>query len=459
MKKTALLTCLLIALVTLGGCNGSGSDISDSSAEPDSRETEQTSENTAYVHKSTEATESAESTESAETAVVPQNEYISDHPDWFVPKLSDQKVTFDLSGGVSWNKIKDEIGYDIDFDVTSLDYYDSCVQYVEEEFSGEKLEAIRERNYIVEVSPFFVPLCTEEADWLAVENYNMYGVKGTFLSRMLLIKDGEITRTFDLRPEQIYGNSVNNAVYSRGELYINCGSGLKRIDTQTGETQMVIAYDGLINYGLITAVSDDYIICGNGSQAVLALDTKEVFYPDILWHPSGDEPLRLIGDRIEYTEDGVPKVYDIKSRTLTEDSSLVFAKGYAQRDNDKWSVCFEIADGDISEPECLTAVRAINIADGSERVYDLKVLNSELTGDIIYNWGTLMLDGDMLWIDIGDYFTGVLNLATGESAEAERRYSEMSYISDGIMKITDEVDGGYPDGDYLYYIANVNYPV
>ncbi len=447
MKKTSLLMCLLIALFTLGGCNGSGSDISDSSAEPDSRETERTSENAAYV------------SESAEMPGAPENEYISDNPDWLVPKISDKKVTFDLSGGVSRNKIKEEIGYDIGFDVTTLDYYDSCVQYVEDEFSGEELEAIRERNYIMEVSPFFVPLCMEEADWLAVENYNIVGVRGAFLSRMLLIKDGDITQTFDLRPEQIYGNAVNNAVYSRGELYINCGSGLKKINMQTGEVQMVIAYDGLINYGLITAVSDDYIICGYGSQAVLVLDAEEVYYPDIWWSPLGDEPLRLVGDRIEYKEDGIPKVYDIKSRTLTEDRSLVFADGYAQRNNDKWSVCFETADDDIRETECLPAVRAINIADGTERVYDLKALNSELTGDIIYNWGTLMLDGDMLWIEIGDYFTGVLNLATGEAAEAERRFYEMKYISDGVMKITDETDGGYTDGDYIYYIAEVNYPV
>ena len=35
----------------------------------------------------------------------------------------------------------------------------------------------------------------------------------------------------------------------------------------------------------------------------------------------------------------------------------------------------------------------------------------------------------------------------------------MKYISDGVMKITDETDGGYTDGDYIYYIAEVNYPV
>ena len=70
-----------------------------------------------------------------------------------------------------------------------------------------------------------------------------------------------------------------------------------------------------------------------------------------------------------------------------------------------------------------------------------------------------MLDGDILWIEICDYFTGVLNLATGEAAEAERRLYEMKYISDGVMKITDETDVGYTDGDYIYYIAEVNYPV
>ena len=35
----------------------------------------------------------------------------------------------------------------------------------------------------------------------------------------------------------------------------------------------------------------------------------------------------------------------------------------------------------------------------------------------------------------------------------------MKYISEGVMKITDETDVGYTDGDYIYYIAEVNYPV
>ena len=451
MKKSVLLICFFTVLAALSGCSDISesfaiSDNSEIQADTDSQETEQTFGDVPPAPETAVAAETSDDTE---------NEYVSDNPEWLVPELSSQKVTLDLSGGVSLNKIKNEIGYDIGFDVTALDYYDSCAQYVEDkfdEFSGEKLEAIRERNYIAEVSPFFIPMCTEKADWLAVQNYQMYGVKGSFLSRLMMIKDGEIARTFDLIPEQIYGNSVNNAVYSRGELYINCGSGLKKVNTQTGENQMVIAYDGLINYGLITAVSDDYIICGNGTQTVLVLDTEEVFYSDVLWYPLGSEPLRLIGDRIEYKEDGIQKVYDIKSRTLTEDSSLAFADGYAQRNSDKWSVCFA-DDGDLNEPHCLPAVRVINIADGSERVYDLRVINAELTGDIVYNRGTLMIDGDMLWIDIRDYFTGVLNLVTGEAAEAERRYSDMSYISDGTMKITDEADG-----DYIYYIAYVNYP-
>ncbi len=145
-EKKSLLMCLLIALFTLGGCNGSGSDISDSSAEPDSRETERTSENAAYV------------SESAEMPGAPENEYISDNPDWLVPKKSDKKVTFDLSGGVSRNKIKEEIGYDIGFDVTTLDAYDAAVQAKWLSSEEDDFDSLRERNYINEVSPIFFPL-------------------------------------------------------------------------------------------------------------------------------------------------------------------------------------------------------------------------------------------------------------------------------------------------------------
>lgn len=433
---------LLIAILMLSGCNGAES--SDSFADttaPESSETEQ-------------STGEASETDGILEESAPANEYQPDDPDWLIPVLSDQKVTFELSGGVSRNKIKGEIGYDIDFDVTALDYYEACVQFAEDEFSGEELEAIRGRNYIAEVSPLFIPLCAEEADWLAVENYQMYGVKGCFLSRMLLIKDGEIVRELEpLELEQIYGNNVNNAVYRHGELYINTGSGLRKINMRTGEAQLVIPYDGLISHGLITAVSDDYIICGNGAQAVLVLKTGEFFYPEILWYSLGDEPLRLIGDRVEYTEDGIPKVYDIKTRTLTEDTP-VFADGFSAKNNETWSACFEAVDDDSGSIKCFPRIKAINLSDGSEQVYDLKALNGGLTGDIIYNWGWLFLDGDRLWIDIRDYFTGVLNLSTGEAAEVERRYYDMSRVSEGLLEIVEEIGG-----DYVYSLAEIHYPV
>lgn len=433
---------LLIAILMLTGCNGAEpSDSSDVSSDFDNtKQPTETSAPEAYDTSDVNA---------------PANGYQPENPDWLVPILSDQKVTFDLSGGVSRNKIKGYIGYDIDFDVTALDFYEGCVQYVEEGFSGEELEAIRGRNYIAEVSPLLIPLCAEEADWLAVENYQMYGVKGSFLSRMLLIKDGEIVRELEpLELEQIYGNNVNNAVYRHGGLYINTGSGLRRIHMHTGEAMMVIPYDGLISHGLITAVSDDYIICGNGAQAILVLETGEDIYPDIRWYPLGDEPLRLIGDRVEYTEDGVPKVYDIKTRTLTEDSTLAFADGFSAKNNETWSACFEAVADDSGSMTCFPRIKAINLSDGSERVYDLKALNGELTGDIIYNWGWLFLDGDRLWIDIGDYFTGVLNLSTGEAAEAERRYNDMSRVSEGLLKVTEEIGG-----DYVYSLAKIHYPI
>ncbi len=434
---------LLIAILMLSGCKGA--EASDSSADataPESPETEQSAQETYETDGTIE--------EGA-----PANVYQPEAPDWLVPILSDKKVTFDLSGEVSRNKIKGEIGYDIDFDVTAFDYYDAGVQFAEDELSGEELEALRERNYIAEVSPFFIPLCTEEADWLAVQNYHMYGLKGAFLSRLLLIKNGEIARELEpLELEQIYGNNVSNAVYRRGELYINTGSGLKRIHMHTGEAMMVIPYDGLISNGLITAASDDYIICGNGAQAILVLETGEVIYPDIRWYPLGNEPLRLIGDRVEYTEDGVPKVYDIKTRTLTEDSTLAFADGFCEKNNEVWSVCFEAVTDDLGSTTCFSGIKAINLSDGSERVYDLKALNSGLTGDIIFNWGWLFLDGDRLWIEIGDYFTGVLNLSTGEAAEVGQRYFDMSRVSDGLLKITEEIGG-----DYIYSLAEVHYPV
>ncbi len=159
---------------------------------------------------------------------------------------------------------------------------------------------------------------------------------------MFLIKDGEIIREFESL--SLGDNFVNNVVFSFGELYINCTDRLMGIGLQTGEMQLLTD-----DNGYITAINKDYIIFEYyGDPRIWIRETSEVIHPDISWSRVGHD-FRLVGDRIEYKEDGIPKVYDIKSRTLTEDRSLVFADGYAQRNNDKWSVCFETADDDIYE--------------------------------------------------------------------------------------------------------------
>ena len=227
-RKIALLICLLL----LCGCDGSTSENVPHEPTNDIPDITEIAESpvSSFEEPSAEAWQTISATDETNGAADKENKPGFDDSEWITPKLSPEKVAFTLSGGVSTEKIAEYAGYDIDFDVTASDYYESGVEYVERCYEGKELEEIREHNYIFKSNPSFHYMGTEAADWLATVSYGIYAGQATSFERLFLIKDGEVVR--ELEPLEDW---ILAAYCSRGEIYLSSAvNGLRKTDIVTG---------------------------------------------------------------------------------------------------------------------------------------------------------------------------------------------------------------------------------
>lgn len=422
-RKIALIICILF----LCGCDGSTSENIPSVPTND-------------IPDIIESAESPDTRETIQPATEP--EIGSDDSERITPKLSPEKIAYTLSAAVSTDKINVSVGFDIDFDPTVLYYYEVCAEIAESSCDGEELEELRAHNYLVKGYPSFYYMGTDEADWLATVSYGLWTTEGDCLERLFLVKDGEIVR--ELEPIQDW---ILASYYSYGELYhAGADKGLYKTDLGTGESRLVLEQDGR---AIITAMNEDYIVYGSSMQQIVIRDTREIIYPDINWDGMSLSylPFILSDDTIDYKDwQGEYHSYDIKSRTMTNGDrhNLVKIKGYDY--TDKWSVTVEDSG--------IPAIRVVNLYDGTERVYDLRALIGEVSGEELFRHNTeYIIDGDRLWLyNWNDLFSFVLNLETGEAAEAEIGLIKRSnaFISEGKFKVME---------DDILYAADVDYPV
>lgn len=413
-RKIALLICMLL----LCGCNGSVSgniptnDIPDIIESTESAESPDTHE---IVQPSAEPVQTSPApTETTDTA---ETETEFDDSEWITPKLSAEKVGYTLSGGVS---------------------AETVVEYAEN-------NAAQYDTSELQIYMTFTYIGTDDVDWLVDLKYTEYNNERSLYERLFLTKDGEVIRELDPVEDWIYG-----IVYSFGELYVSCqSSGLLKVDLTTGKPTVIEETDGN-STPMIVGANDSFIVYGVGEKHKIILrETGEIITTDIQWHEMADDRFILCGDKIDYVY-GEPYRYDISTRTLTKGDFHNLEKIKAHIFNDKWCVIQESAPDGTELP----AVRVVNLYDGTERIYDLRVLNGT-PADYARTY-LFLEDGDRLWIRIPDGFRGVLNLNTGEAAAIDldhwAHYPNLA--AEGKMLVYDSFGE-----DRDHYIADFDYPV
>ena len=441
-RKLAIILC---AAILLTGCNKTSENIPHEPTN-DIPDITESAENpvSSFEKPSAEAPHTIHAPDVTSGDAAEEDKTGFDNSDWITPKLSPEKVTYTLSGAVSAEKIAEYAGYDIDFDVTALDYYESSVEYVERCYEGEELEEIREHNYILKSNPSFHYLGTEAADWLATVSYGIYAGEATSFERLFLVKDGEVVR--ELEPLEDW---ILAAYCDRGEIYLSSAvNGLLKTNIATGESHVILKQDIQNDgWGMIAAINEDYIVYGGSMQKILVRETGEIIDPDINWNGMSSLPLILSDGMIYYTDwRREYHSYDIKKRVMTDGDSHNLSKITGYDYSDKWSVTVE--DSSTS------AIRVVNLYDGSERVYNLSALVGDISREELARYNTdYIFDGDRLWLhNWNELFCFVLNLETGEAADAELGLIKHNntFISKGKFKVMD---------DDILYAADVNYPV
>lgn len=334
-----------------------------------------------------------------------------------VPKKLDEPIQITLSHELDTKKLEEEIGYDLDTDFNEVFvfnddyYYEKSIESIKETYSGKRLEDYEKRNYLEEMSIVSCFLGLPEADWIICAGYSMYGVQGECYARFFYVKDGEIVR--ELPPADAW---VNWMFYDNGELFVSrIDGGLYEMDLESGEMTHIIP-DG---WGAVSYFDEDYIVFGNDMQKLYIRETGELIETGVNW--CGISPLytfRVEGERIEfikthaYGTEEEKYVYDITTRTLEKDDSLVFEQYEASghRNARYKAILLSSIRKDSLGHLGYDFTRAVKVID--RETDTTKVYNFEDIGDLHYYY--FYIDGDWLWLN--DRYA--VNLLTDEIAKS-----------------------------------------
>jgi len=379
---------------------------------------------------------------------------IDERIDMITPKKLDKRIELTLSDEIDSKKLKEEIGYDLGVDLNGLFkfndeyYYEKSIESIKESYSGDMLADYERRNYLEEMSVMSCYLGIPEADWIVCAGYCMYGVQGDFYARFFYIKDGKITR--ELTPVEGW---VSGLYYNNGELFVRrIDGGLCKFDLESGEMSLIIP-DG---WGAVSYIDEDYIVFGNDMQKIYIRETGELIETGINW--CGLDPLytfRVVGERIEFIKNhayGTEEekyVYDITTRTLEKDDSLVFERYEASvHRNSRYKVTllssmYNDSLGRIGY-DFTSAVKVIDRETNTSKIYNLEDIGS-------LHYYNLYIDGDWLWVSAGR----AINLRTDEIAIISHTEVELS-PEYKTASIWDYESGLYPN--YKNYSVEIKYP-
>lgn len=378
---------------------------------------------------------------------------IDERMDAITLKNLDRRIELTLSDEIDSKKLKEEIGYDLDIDLNELFkltdeyYYEKSIESIKETYTGDTLADYERRNFLEEMSLISCYLGLPEADWIVCAGYGMYGVQGEGYARFFYIKDGEIVR--ELTPVEGW---ISGFYYDSGELFVSrIDSGLYKFDIESGTMSLIVPDV----WGAVSYIDEDYIVFGNSMQKLYIRKTGELIETGINW--CGLDPsytFRVEGERIEfikshaYGTEEEKYVYNIETRTLEKDDSLIFERYEVQGHRNaryKAIVLSSMKNGYSGQIDYdfTNAVKVLDRETNTSKVYNLDGISS-------LHYYELYIDGDWLWIS-GKY---AINLCTDEIAAISHTDFELSpeYKTASIW----DYSGLY--SNYKNYSVKLKYP-
>lgn len=182
--------------------------------------------------------------------------------DYIVPEREDMTVSMNATK-LDLDEIRNTVGYQLDgIDLESDELYVRRRENIEKNYTGDKLEEYRSRNY------FYPSYCeayyigSEQADWAVVLEHN-FGLQLSTYSHIALVKNNKIVYLSEIFDFACLWN------YSNGQLISMAGEkGLCIFDTEEQKTTYIDKDDSgspidVYLYG-VAAIDENYIIfCSN----------------------------------------------------------------------------------------------------------------------------------------------------------------------------------------------------
>lgn len=424
-KMSAFMLCCALLLSGCADNEAPLSDVSEGAESPTSSTVQSTTSSALTTPKQTTSTAAAEEALSAAEPDLLPTGY-----DYIVPERENMTVSMNATK-LDLDEIRDAVGYQLDgIDLESDELYVWRKENIEKNYTGDKLEEYRSRNY------FYPSYCeayyigSEQTDWAVVLEYNL-GLQLSTYSRIALVKNNEIvylSEVFDFACLWIYSNGQFISIAEEKGLCIYDTESRKAsyINSADDGTPLVVYWFGIAD------ISDNYIIFCHQYEDAYLYDRSNgsvKALPDLYLDPYTDL-YRIEGDTlyccIDYED--MYYAYDL----ITQEKAAL--------KNADISTVVRLESGDYSVYSAdnyyhyVTAdtIVAERKSDGAQKAFDLSDCWNRAAVDDICSVG------DCIYL-VGNYECLALNFETNQAIAISGEnpsYFDLQYSADGGAYIT-----------------------
>lgn len=189
--------------------------------------------------------------------------------------------TLTVRAQISTDDIKNELGYVTPVDITTLEYYDSAVEYVHHINDEDFIKRYEEQNYTY-INLYYEFIGTDKADWIVSASWNLcldiLTPDPAYYSRLFYVKDGRITEDIltakgEIGPLYVIDDKMYFHVNSKGEesrLYC-----IEPGEDMYDKLELIDSGEKITILG--SSATERYIRYAKGTDHILDVDSGEIF--------------------------------------------------------------------------------------------------------------------------------------------------------------------------------------